>query len=66
MFGKGEAVYAQGSWDWAVKDAKASGSGWSMEGRVRPKSARQIHVDGVLEVDASTPWKPGRPTSPTT
>ena len=59
--GKGEAVYAQGSWDWAVKDAKASGSGWSMEGRVRPKSARQIHVDGVLEVDASTPWEAWAP-----
>ena len=59
--GSGEVVHAGGEWRWVVNDAAASGSGWSFEGRVRPASARQIHLQGALEVDASTPWEAWAP-----
>lgn len=59
--GSGEVVHAKGAWDWVVNDAKASGPGWSFEGRMLPASARQIHIQGTMEVDASTPWEAWAP-----
>ena len=59
--GRGEVVHARGEWNWAVNDAAARGSGWSFEGRMQPASARKIHIQGALEVDASTPWEAWAP-----
>ena len=59
--GSGDVVHERGEWRWVVNDAAASGSGWAFEGRIQPASARQIHIQGALEVDAATPWEAWAP-----
>ena len=55
--GRGEVLYERGVWNWTVDEVLASGSGWSLEGNIRPNSSNQYFFDGSLEIDVSMPWE---------
>ena len=62
--GKGTLKQEFGTWSWTVDEALLSGSGWSLEGRVKPTSSSRLQIDGRATLDATTPFQSWIPEIP--
>ena len=61
---KGTMAYAKGQWQWTADELRAQGSGWSLDGALRPLSSTHLEWNGSATLDASTPFDAWFPRVP--